>query len=55
MSVRVDDEDDLQLQATLGVDPGLLLQGEVPVLLDEWQYTPSLWNKVRREVDDRSS
>ncbi|MEU4362440.1 ATP-binding protein [Promicromonospora sp. NPDC023987] len=53
--VRVDDEEDLQLQAALDVDPGLLLKGEVPVLLDEWQYAPSLWNKVRREVDRRQA
>lgn len=53
--VRVDDEEDARVQATLDTDPGLLLQGEVPILLDEWQYAPALWNRVRREVDDRQA
>lgn len=35
------------------VDPRLLLQGEPPHLLDEWQVYPDLWNYVRREVDAR--
>jgi predicted AAA+ superfamily ATPase len=33
-------------------DPGLLAQGPVPVLIDEWQYLPDVWNEVRRWVDD---
>ncbi|MDR0848198.1 MAG: DUF4143 domain-containing protein [Propionibacteriaceae bacterium] len=32
-------------------DPGLVLLSEMPVLLDEWQLVPSVWNVVRREVD----
>jgi uncharacterized protein len=35
------------------VDPGLLLEGRPPRLLDEWQLEPTLWNHVRREVDRR--
>lgn len=35
------------------VDPKLLLEGEPPHLLDEWQVFPELWNYVRREVDAR--
>lgn len=35
------------------VDPRLLLQGDPPHLLDEWQVFPDLWNYVRREVDER--
>ncbi|MCZ3388998.1 MAG: DUF4143 domain-containing protein [Actinomycetia bacterium] len=34
--------------------PSLLLDGDPPVLLDEWQLEPALWNHVRRAVDDRS-
>lgn len=37
----------------MDVDPLLLLRGETPLLLDEWQEQPRLWNYVRREVDDR--
>jgi uncharacterized protein len=29
-----------------------LLQGERPVLLDEWQHVPESWDLVRRAVDD---
>ena len=42
-----------QLRAALDVDPSLLLVGDVPRLLDEWQIEPSLWNLVRREIDSR--
>lgn len=35
------------------LDPGLLLAGPTPRLLDEWQVEPALWNHVRRAVDDR--
>lgn len=53
--VRVDDEQNTQVQSALDVDPGLLLLGQAPVLLDEWQYAPVLWNLVRRAVDDRQA
>lgn len=33
--------------------PSLLLQGEAPRLLDEWQTVPVLWDAVRHEVDQR--
>ena len=33
--------------------PRRLLQGEVPMLLDEWQQEPSVWDAVRFEVDQR--
>lgn len=35
------------------VDPRLVLDGEAPRLIDEWQLVPALWNQVRRAVDDR--
>ena len=35
-------------------DPGAVLSGETPRLLDEWQNAPYLWNRVRRECDDRT-
>lgn len=31
--------------------PSILLRGEVPRLLDEWQLAPVLWDSVRHEVD----
>lgn len=36
------------------LDPKLVLSGEEPRLIDEWQEVPSLWDAVRFEVD-RSS
>ena len=35
------------------IAPGILLQGETPRLLDEWQIAPNLWDSVRFEVDHR--
>ncbi|MFH1763555.1 MAG: DUF4143 domain-containing protein [Gemmatimonadota bacterium] len=35
------------------LDPNLVLGGEVPRLLDEWQVVPELWNHIRRAVDAR--
>lgn len=37
----------------IDVDPGMLLAGETPRLLDEWQAAPIIWNHVRRDVDAR--
>ena len=44
-------ESEAQKRARL--DPQLILSGEVPRLLDEWQRVEPLWDAVRREVDDR--
>ena len=35
------------------ISPSLLLEGETPRLIDEWQIAPKLWNAVRFEVDHR--
>lgn len=35
------------------IDASLLLQGETPRLIDEWQLAPKLWDSVRFEVDSR--
>jgi predicted AAA+ superfamily ATPase len=43
---------DQSARQVLAVDPGLLLEGARPRLLDEWQVAPELWNQVRRAVDD---
>jgi len=49
--LRVDT--DPRVPPAIAVDPGLLLDGAPPQLLDEWQVQPALWNHVRRAVDDR--
>lgn len=35
------------------ISPKLLLKGETPRLIDEWQIAPKLWDAVRFEVDHR--
>ena len=35
------------------VDPYVLLDGETPRLIDEWQMAPTLWDSVRFVVDQR--
>jgi len=49
--VRLDTDPDVARM--MEIDPYLLLAGETPRLLDEWQHYPELWNYVRREIDDR--
>ena len=36
------------------MDPAVLLGGRPPLLLDEWQLAPEIWNPMRRVCDDRS-
>ena len=36
------------------VDSKLLLQGETPRLIDEWQTLPAIWDSVRNEIDKRN-
>lgn len=48
--VRLDT--DLDAQMAVAIDPNLVLEGEQPRLLDEWQIVPAIWNHVRRHVDD---
>lgn len=36
------------------IDPARLLDGPTPRLIDEWQLEPSIWNVLRRAVDDRA-
>lgn len=35
------------------IDPGRLLKGKAPRLIDEWQIAPKLWDAARYEVDTR--
>ena len=37
------------------LDPELVLTGPTPRLIDEWQLVPTIWNHVRRAVDDRKA
>lgn len=35
------------------LNPSLILQGDAPRLIDEWQEVPALWDATRAEVDRR--
>ncbi len=43
-----------QNKALAKLDPNIVLTGEKPRLLDEWQEVPELWDAVRFEVDKTS-
>jgi predicted AAA+ superfamily ATPase len=45
------DLDSESTAAAVTVDPALLLEEDPPVLLDEWQRVPSIWDFVRRQAD----
>jgi predicted AAA+ superfamily ATPase len=49
-SIRLLDDD--QTLRIAEADPGRLLTGKPPVLIDEWQRLPVVWDLVRRAVDD---
>lgn len=49
--VLLDVDEAARSMATL--EPALVLAGEAPRLIDEWQVVPALWNHIRREVDSR--
>jgi predicted AAA+ superfamily ATPase len=44
---------DEEARAAAALDPGLILAGDTPRLIDEWQVEPRVWNHVRRAVDER--
>lgn len=44
---------DRAARAALEVQPEQLFTSPTPIVFDEWQEAPQLWNLVRRAVDDR--
>jgi uncharacterized protein len=46
---------DPQVPVMMATNPRLLLAGEAPRLIDEWQEQPEIWNYVRHEVDERKA
>ena len=48
-----DPEKEKQNLTMAEINPGRLLKGKTPRLLDEWQIAPKLWDSVRFEVDHR--
>lgn len=47
----IHDLDDPAYRIIAEADPQRLLLGDPPVLIDEWQHIPSVWDYVRRAVD----
>ena len=45
---------DEEARRTIAIDAALVLDGETPRLIDEWQVEPNIWNHIRRAVDDRA-
>lgn len=43
-----------QHKETAKIAPSLLLEGETPRLIDEWQDAPEVWDAVRHTVDRRN-
>ena len=43
-------EQNIQLAKT---SPSFFLKGDTPLLIDEWQTIPFIWNQIRTEVDRR--
>lgn len=41
--------------STAKTKPSLLLKGDTPRLIDEWQVAPVLWDAVRHEIDQRQA
>ena len=53
--IRLQDTDKREeYLATAASKPSLLLQGDTPRLIDEWQDAPVLWDAVRTMVDKRN-
>jgi len=50
--IRLDVDD--SSRALVSSAPEVLFAADPPIVFDEWQVAPKLWNLVRREVDARS-
>ena len=49
-----DPRNDFQNRQLAELSPSVVLDGDTPRLLDEWQEVPSLWDAVRYTVDERA-
>jgi uncharacterized protein len=46
-------DEDETARALVQLSPERLFENPTPILFDEWQVEPRIWNRVRRQVDDR--
>ncbi len=47
-------DEDPVARSQFALDPQALFSGTPPILFDEWQLEPEIWNRVRRQVDARA-
>lgn len=50
--IRLDEDD--TARSLLRLSPGRFFDNSTPILFDEWQIEPTIWNKIRRQVDDHN-
>ncbi|HKL10931.1 MAG TPA: DUF4143 domain-containing protein [Clostridia bacterium] len=50
-----DPSGNFQNRSLAKIEPRLVLKGDSPRLVDEWQEVPELWDAVRFEVDERGA
>ena len=53
LDMQDEDNSDKYIKAA-DAQPSLLLDGDAPRLIDEWQMAPNLWNAVRHRIDKNS-
>lgn len=46
--------DDPSIHNLASLAPDRLFDNPTPILFDEWQLEPTIWNRVRRQIDDRT-
>ena len=46
-------DEDEAARSFVKLSPERLFDNPTPIVFDEWQVEPAIWNKVRRQVDDR--
>lgn len=44
-----------QVRQLANDDPEIILEGDTPRLIDEWQLEPNIWNSVRAAIDERQT
>ncbi|UKA64927.1 AAA family ATPase [Arthrobacter sp. FW306-04-A] len=44
-----------EIRQLIQADPNYLSRVDTPVLIDEWQHVPEVWDRVRRLVDSDST
>ena len=51
-TVKYINSNDRKLYELAQIDTNQILVGDFPILIDEWQLVPSIWDCVRRKCDE---